>query len=135
MKNYLFAILIVLFGLLLNACTKSSLSSIEGKWSVVTDSTIISGASVSYNVYHGNDLDYFIFKNGTLDTKETSQLDTFSYKLISANTISLIKTGIFIDAIPETGTYVFTGNNLRINVAPDLNNPGFSYRRIIDLKR
>ncbi len=135
MKNCLFALLILFAGLLFTACSKSASASIEGKWSVVIDSSIIKGGNISYNIYRGNDADYFVFKSGILYTKEASQLDTFTYKLTSANTISLTQTGININATSETGSCIFTGNNVRIDVTPDQTNPGFSYQRIINLKR
>lgn len=60
MKNLLPTVLIC-FVLLLNACTKSASENITGKWHVVSDSMITNGAAISYNIYHGNILNYFIF--------------------------------------------------------------------------
>ncbi len=135
MKKILPAILIC-FVMLLNACTKSGSETITGKWSVVSDSMITRGASVSYNVYRGIRGDYFNFEsNGLLCTKESSTYDTISYKLTIANTMSLVKSGVSINTIPEIGTYIITDNKVRIVVTPTLTNPGSSYQRTINLRR
>ena len=136
MKRYLPLTAILFSILILVSCVKSASTTIEGKWNVVSDSTIISGGTTSYNIYYGNDADYFVFTNGVLYTREGSELDTFSYKLTSSNNeITLTQTGVLINAIPQTGMYVFTNDKIRIQVAPELTNPGFAYRRIINLKR
>ena len=135
MKKYIPAAVVLFAVIILVSCEKSASTSIEGKWNVISDSTIISGSSTSYDVYHGGDADYFNFQNGVLHTKEASELDTFSYQLITADTINLTQTGALIYRVPQTGTYTFTGNQFRINVRPNVTNPGFSFQRIIDLKR
>jgi hypothetical protein len=135
MKNYLYTAFIFVITLL-TACTKSSSSTISGKWNVVSDSTIISGGTVFYSIYRGVSGDYFVFTpNNTLYIKEASLYDTMSYKLTADNKMSLAQTGININEIPETGTYVITGNEARIVVTPNLLNPGFTYQRRINLRR
>lgn len=127
--------LILFFGILFNGCNKSTTSTITGKWNVISDSEIISGGAVSYNIYHGATDDYFVFApDNILYIKEALTYDTILYKLTSANTMSLVQTGVF-NAIPETGNYMFTGDKVRIAVTPDLLNPGFSYKRVINLRR
>lgn len=134
MKLSAFVILMV-FTCLFTACEKSASTSLEGKFNVTSDSSIISGGTTLYNVYRGNDADYFIFKNGILYTKESSLLDTFSYKIISPDSLSLTQISVSTDAITGTGTYIFTGNNVRISISPNVLNPGFAFRRIINLRR
>ena len=135
MKNYLHTAFI-LFITLLSACTKSGSSTITGKWNVVSDSTIISGGDISYNIYNGTSGDYFVFApDNILYIKEASMNDTMSYKLMADNKMSLVQTGININAIPETGTYVITGNKAIIVVTPNILNPGFTYQRRINLIR
>jgi hypothetical protein len=135
MKNYLHTAFILLITLL-SACTKSGSSTITGKWNVVSDSVIISGGTVSYNIYNGISGDYFVFApNNILYIKEASLYDTMSYRLISDNKMNLVHSGVSINDIPETGTYVITNNTARIFVTPNLLNPGFTYKRIINLKK
>lgn len=134
MKVFLL-ILFTLFVSLFTACTKSASTAIEGRWKVISDSAIISGATTSYNVHYGNDADYFVFKKGILYTKESSQLDTFFYKTTSVNSMRLSQTGVSINTAPETGTYMFTGNTVIINITPTFITPGFYCQRIINLKR
>jgi hypothetical protein len=123
------------FAGLFTACDKSASPTIEGYWNIVSDSSITQGGNTSYNVYLGNNGDYFAFKNGILYTKEASQLDTFKYKLSSANTITLTQAEVNFNGTSETGSYIFAGSNVRIDITPAVTNPGFSFRRIINLKR
>ena len=133
MKYFL---LIAFACILIIACNKTVSSTLMGRWKVVIDSSIISGGAISYNIYNENDNDYFDFtSNGLLYTKEGLVNDTFSYKLTSGNTINLIETGVLINGIPQSGAYRITDNKARIFVVPDFSNPGFSYQRIINLKR
>jgi hypothetical protein len=134
MKVFLLIVLILSTGLF-TACEKSASTTIEGRWNVISDSAIISGATTSYNVYYGNDADYFVFKKGILFTKESFQLDTFFYKTTSANSMRLSQTGVSINAAPETGTYIFTGNSVIIHITSNFITPGFYCQRIINLKR
>ena len=135
MKNYLYTALILL-SLLLSACTKSGSSSIAGKWDIVSDSIIISGGDISYTIYRGASGDYFVFApNDILYIKEGSSYDTMSYKLTGNNKMNLLNTGASVNATPETGTYVITGNEARIVITPNFLSPGFSYQRRINLKR
>ena len=130
--------LILFFGVIFNACRKSGAITIVGKWSVVSDSTIISGGTVSYNIYHGSIDDYFVFaSNGILYTKEGSANDTLNYTLLSNNTIILPGIGFSVNGVTEPSSISFTGNNLKIvaNSPGNLINPGFHYQRIINLKR
>jgi hypothetical protein len=39
--------------------------------------------------------------------------------------MSFSQTGVGINAVPETGAYMFTGNKLIINVTANFLNPGF----------
>ena len=135
MKNYFHAGLILLIALL-SACTKSGSSSIAGKWNIISDSTIISGSDISYDIYRGTSSDYFVFApNDILYIKEASLYDTMSYKLMGDNKMSLLHTGASINAISETGTYIITGNEAKIVVTPNFLSPGFSYQRRINLRR
>lgn len=96
----------------------------------------MNGATTTYHIYKGNDNDYFDFSsNGILDTKEALTTNTFSYSLMSTNEITLVQSANLIYSVPQSGTYIFFGNRLKITVAPNLTNPGFSFQRIIDLKR
>lgn len=116
--------------------TKSGSSSIAGKWNIISDSTIISGSDISYDIYRGTSSDYFVFaRNDILYIKEASLYDTMSYKLMGDNKMSLLHTGASINAISETGTYIITGNEARIVVTPNFLSPGFSYQRRINLRR
>ena len=135
MKKYISAAALFLFIMILVSCEKSASTSIEGKWNVISDSVISSGVTISYTVYKGTSGDYFLFNNGVLSTKESSQLDTFSYQLISNDTIQLALSGALIYSVPETGPYTFKGNEVRIDLSPVSNNPGYSYERIITLER
>ena len=49
MKNFLFAAFACV-GLV--ACNKSGSSTLTGRWKVISDSSITSGATVSYNIYN-----------------------------------------------------------------------------------
>jgi hypothetical protein len=63
MKNYLFAILILFFGLLLNACSKSGAATITGKWNVVSDNEKLTGGPlIGDETYAGKNGDYFDFR-------------------------------------------------------------------------
>ncbi|MEP6467233.1 MAG: hypothetical protein ABJB05_13070 [Parafilimonas sp.] len=70
-----------------------------------------------------------------LYTKEGSTYDTISCLKKSDSTTIFNETGANINIIPQTGMYTLYNNTLRIVITPDLNNPGFSTERIINLKR
>ena len=130
--------LILFFGLLLNACSKSGSSTITGKWNIASDSTIISGGTDSYNIYHGAIGDYFVFApNGILYTKEASLYDTIAYKLEPNDKIILPKIGFSLNGVTEPSSISLTRNKLRIIANPPGNviNPGLHYQRIINLMR
>lgn len=136
MKNILCPVCILIFAFVLNACEKSAPNTIVGKWKVISDSSITSGASVFYKTYNGAPLDYFEFTaNGILYIKEGSAYDTVSCKQKSDSTITFTKTGANINAIPETGYYKLSNHTLKITVTPDLTNPGFGFIRVIYLRR
>jgi hypothetical protein len=138
MRNYLLAALILFSALLFNACSKSSASTITGKWKVINDSTIITGPTVSYDIYNGSIDDYFVFTpRNILYIKEASLYDTINYKLVSNDTILLPGIGFSINGITEPSTISFMGNRMRIvaNAPGNIITPGHQYQRIISLER
>jgi len=138
MKVFLGAFMLISASAILNACEKSGSDVIAGRWHVINDSSIITGPSISYDVFDGSDDDYFNFSsNGSLYIKENSIYDTVNYQIISPDTLLLPGIGFSINGITEPSIFTIKDRRLRIVVNPPGNviTPGHQYQRIINLKR
>lgn len=138
MKVFLFAFMLIFGGAILNACEKSGSDVITGRWNVINDSSIITGPSISYDVFRGSDDDYFNFSSGgSLYIKESSVYDTINYQIISPDTLLLPGIGFSINGITAPSIFTIKDGRLRIIVNPPGNiiTPGHQYQRIINLKR
>ena len=137
MKGLLFIILMVSVGLF-TSCEKSVTETIQGRWSLISDSTIIKGGATTYTTYIGVNGDYFVFaSDGNLYIKESSSYDTIPYQILSADSIILPTIGFSINGVTEASTVSYSDNRMRILANPPGNviTPGFQYQRIINLKR
>jgi hypothetical protein len=109
-------------------------SPIVGKWGVKVDSTTSGiGPIQSVQAYIGKPGDYFDFRSDNkLYTKEGSTLDTFAYKVVADNKITIsivgsadIAENCFIDALTPTSA--------TINFFPYLVNPGGNTAKMVYL--
>src|SRR5450755_1387528 len=99
--------------LYLTACTKADVSSnqygpasLAGKWNLVNDSTF-EGAGFSNHLvdYTGEAGDYFSFStNGYVFTKESTVLDTLTYRMVSDTSIVISNFGLILNGVPDTST-------------------------------
>jgi len=138
MKVFLLVCMLISASAILNGCEKSGSDIIAGRWNVINDSTIITGPSISYDVFHGSGNDYFNFSSGgLLYIKESLVYDTVNYQIISPDTVLLPGIGFSINGITEPGIFTIKDRRLRIVVNPPGNiiTPGHQYQRIINLKR
>ena len=113
--------------LCLTACTKADLTSnqnnpagLAGKWTLINDSTF-EGAGISNHLvdYTGEAGDYFSFStNGNVYTKESTVLDTLTYKMVSDTSIIISNFGLIANGVPDTSTITFltAHNGLGITV-------------------
>jgi hypothetical protein len=111
---------------------------IEGKWNVKTDSVFSSvGASGTGKTYTGETGDYFNFgTNNKLYIKEGANLDTFTYKMLTDSTLSLIPAGAPINVIPFAGfIQPTTATSVIVTWTPSLGNPGSFYSRTVSLAK
>lgn len=139
MKSLILIIITCYIAAGLISCKKGSANptgEIAGKWSIKVDSTASGiGPVQSMNVYLGTSGDYFDFRSDNkLYIKESASLETFDYKQVSDNkiTISLVGSSdiyenCFIDAI--------TPNSATINFFPQLINPGGNTTKVVYLTR
>jgi hypothetical protein len=121
------------------SCKKSSTNptgEIVGKWNIRVDSTASGiGPVQSMHVYVGASGDYFDFRSdGKLYIKEGATLQTFRYKQVTANKITISMVGsrdiyenCFIDAVTPTSA--------TINFFPQLINPGGNTTKVVYLTR
>jgi hypothetical protein len=73
------------------SCSKNSVYSIAGRWSVVNDTSWVDLGAANYQVpYSGHFGDYYYFDaDSLLYTNINTVLDTFTYKILSPTTILL----------------------------------------------
>jgi len=121
------------------SCKKSSANppgQIAGKWNIKVDSTASGvGPVQSMNVYIGTSADYFDFRSDNkLYIKEGATLQTFAYKQVAGNKITISMVGstaiyenCFIDAVTPTSA--------TINFFPQLLNPGGNTTKVVYLTR
>jgi hypothetical protein len=133
--------------LYLTACTKtkgssngSALTSITGKWSLVTDSTFEGVGYSNHPVnYTGEPGDYFDFStNGTVYTKEGEVLDTLTYKLLSDTTIIISDFGFSGDTCTVKNLTVSNGEGTGQFIyitSPFFLTPGGEFWRKVTLSR
>jgi|SRR6185312_5162630 hypothetical protein len=139
MKNLILIIITCYIAGGLISCKKSSANptgEIAGKWNIKVDSTASGvGPVQSMNVYVGSSDDYFDFRSDNkLYIKEGATLQTFDYKQVAGNKITISMPGsadiyqnCFIDAI--------TPNSATINFFPKLINPGGNTTKVVYLTR
>jgi hypothetical protein len=138
MKDFSIAAATIFLCLIMNACTKSASDTLTGFWHIVSDSTITTGPSVSYNIFHGSEDDYFSFSpDGSLYIKEGSSTSTNSYQIIAADTLLLPGIGFSVNGVTEPSIFKIANGRLRIvvNAPGNIITPGHQYQRIINLKR
>ncbi len=140
MKNVILIVIVFLIATgLLYSCKNSGVSpasGIAGKWNIKVDSTFTGiGPFDTTEVYNGKAGDYFDFRSDNkLYIKEGATLDTFAYKIVAANKITISAAGsadisenCFVDAISPTSA--------TINFFPYLVNPGGNTSSMVYLTR
>jgi hypothetical protein len=138
--------------LYLTACTKADVSSnqykpasLTGKWNLVNDSTFEGAGSSNHLVdYTGEAGDYFSFNtNGYVYTKESTMLDTLTYRMVSDTSIVISNFGLILNGVPDTSTItILTANNglgLTVQIivieSPFFLTPGGEFWRKVTLSR
>jgi hypothetical protein len=135
------------FLLYLTACKKSKessngtgLTSITGKWNLLTDSTFVGVGTGNHEVdYTGEPGDYFDFNtNGTVYTKEGDVLDTLTYRLLSDTTMIISDFGVSGDTCTVNSMTVSNGEGTGQFIyitSPFLFSPGGTFGRKVSLVR
>ncbi len=135
-------LLLVIAGLMLClfSCKKGGdtidLSSIAGKWNIVSDSTYVGAGLSNHPVdYSGHPGDYFNFMaNGIVYTKEGAILDTLNYTLVADTGMIISAFGLIANGVPSISHVKFTGHSLVI-ASPLALTPGGIFGRKVTLTR
>ncbi|MFI5160443.1 MAG: hypothetical protein ACHQHN_04160 [Sphingobacteriales bacterium] len=140
MKKFIIIITVFITAAGLFSCKNSAVdppaNTILGKWNIKVDTTMTGiGPVQTAQIYLGKSGDYFDFRsNHKLYIKEGATLDTFAYKVVADNKITIsivgssdIAENCFIDALSPTSA--------TINFFPYLVNPGGNTAKVVYLTR
>ena len=111
---------------------------IGGKWSIQRDSVFTAvGAYGTGKTYTGKTGDYFNFgADDKLYIKEGANLDTFTYKILTDSTLSLLPVGATANYIPLAAFIKpTTATSVVLYWTPSLGNPGSFYSRTVSLDK
>ncbi|TWI94188.1 hypothetical protein JN11_04794 [Mucilaginibacter frigoritolerans] len=108
-----------------------------GKWNIVSDSTYVGAGSGNHAVdYAGTAGDYFIIlANGTIYTKEGSQLDTLSYHMSSDTGIVISSFGVILNGVPQVSKIITYTSTSLVIASPESLTPGGIFWRKVTLSK
>lgn len=138
MKSIAGAGFVIILIALLISCKKDTVSNaLVGKWNVLSDSTFEGVAQNNHALdYTGEPGDYFDFRtDGKVYIKESSQLDTLSYTVISSSAVIIQSFGLIANGVPETSDITYPTNNSVTITAPVELTPGGEFGRKVMLSK
>jgi hypothetical protein len=109
---------------------------LQGEWAVMSDSLVTGvGAIVNGKKYTGENGDYYNFSaDNKLYVKEAASLDTFTYKMLTDTTLSIVPVRDSARAIPfACFIKPLTTSSVVMTWTPSLSNPGSFYSRTVVL--
>ncbi len=139
MKKLIIILTVLISTVSVFSCKKSAVDpsvGIIGKWNIKVDSTTSSiGPVQTTQAYAGQSGDYYDFRpNNKLYIKEGNSLDTFAYKIVADNKLTISMVGsadiaenCFIDSLTPTSA--------TINFFPYLVNPGGNTTKMVYLTK